>query len=369
MDIDISNLSAKARKRLYRYAASLKYTTWKRMFTILLSLSLLAFSAKIGSLIGIENSRLESLVSLAGTLTLGILLIIIMIKTVNNSIDNFIQKVYKDGKFPICFECKQKLKGCEKDSCPNCGADIRAYSIPDRKTPDYPTSLLGIKKRAFKAIPLSLIVMILINVIYLLSLVICLLMFQCRFLRDSLKNSKVFFARTNALSNFKSRNIRYYEAKPSKGYRDAGKTDKTKNGIPIWYKYYDAANNSSSFFFPYILTQKEDALIFVKEYNERMNLLINDKNRVVRLSEKNDVTYKLCCNEHYHIKLKSNFIYNDYVSFTSKGNGKDEGIIKAIIVSNNGSISYNIAQAGKSGIMQKGIKQSEIKFIKRQGKK
>jgi hypothetical protein len=361
MDIDISKLSKKARRRLDMYICRSSKYNLIFSFCLLLLVFLPALGAELGSFIGGENSYGESCGAATGTILM-VVFFIIFIKKANNLVAQFIQKLGEMKKYPICFECKQDLKGCEQDNCPNCGADIRIHFISDEAASKIPVKLSFFNKIKIKD---SVCWIICLALFYLTIFIIMIMMFQCSILKFMGNYGDEFLARMNAVSNFESGKIRFFEVKPNEGHREDQKADKTENGIPVWYKYYDISQPPFLWGYSFIPTEKEYIFRFVEAYNDRMRQLLDLKSRTVILSEKNCFSYRLCSDDCFHIKLDSKFIYNDYVSFAGKETGK--GFIKDIIISDDGNIFYNI-QTEKSGVVENRIKQDEIKLIKRQNK-
>ncbi len=356
IDIDLSALSVKGRKRLVKYVKDHCPLMGLRVcFIILTAIISCGFGWLAEQVFGSDSGMV--LTGFFAGAVIGCFIYYWRFRNEKNQYQHFIEDACKNGKYPICFECKHKLNGNESDKCPNCGADIRLVLTEIAPGTYFPSSYKGFWRRQRISIYSS---MFPVMIFYLLGMYGVVMTFQCWMITDDLKIDEEYDAMSQAIRDYEDGELRYYEAVMYDQRRK--KSDKEINGIPVIYKQYETIDSPFLWMFPYVTTGEKSTKLFVKAYNAKMGELIRDKApRPVKLPGGNKVSYRECgCGECVWTEFRSKFIFGDTVE--SVKDKKIKGKIKSLSIKDDGSVCYGIELP--DGKIIKDIPEKNLEIIK-----
>jgi len=354
IDLDISNLSPKARRKLARYICLSNPDNMK-----LVAPSVFAFILTVASVItgyyinGFDGGAYGLICGFAIWL---ILLIIVAIR-LGNGIEKFIHIQCARGIYPKCFECGKDLTDSDASVCPSCGKDVTVKMFVD----DEKKGLISL--RYFTCPNLrsknSNIFTTVTSAIIQFTVILCMLFFYFKINDFSEKLlSYNYNAHQAAILDYQDCKYRYFEAVEGDPFSPDRESGKYINGIPVWYKFYDKKDSKMN------LANKTNVEKYMNEYNKTMfNYIRGNMRGFKKISPDSPVLARTCPNDNTtRVKFDSKYYIGNKVKIHSEKFGQTTGTIKTVTIKEDGLLTYGIKLDNRNEIFQ--LTEPEITVIK-----
>ncbi|MFA7231838.1 MAG: hypothetical protein WC071_11265 [Victivallaceae bacterium] len=254
------------------------------------------------------------------------------------------EKFLADNVFPKCFECNQDNPD-KLEKCAFCGADLK-IKLLDESTPNGILSFNNLQTEKPAKISLAIISYAgsVLTLLYLSMSFNFIVFIYYGLMKGDIDNyDKDFTSYLKAKNDVNDGNIKYLIPRPG-GYSESD-SGKKLNGVPVYYKHYDADSKDFGRFG--ITLQESDKTLAINHaisYNKYISRVINHKDFIKRHKNSMVMLTEPCsCDQHKAVvRIFPEFYFGQQVKVKSRGQRDFQGKICGIETDEAGRITYSV---------------------------